>query len=198
MRCVRPFVAVGVGLFASGTGCAHDARRPTPDTACGPGWFDPPKLEAAIAPPAGERLIAHLAASGTQAYWCSTGDTDGGASAGWAFQGPEATLVDCHGTPAGRHFASVGGPSAPEWLALDGSFVIAKKVASVASPRAETIPWLLLQVTSSGGDGLLAPTRHIVRATTEGGVPPAAACDAAVAGAEIRVPYSADYWFYAR
>jgi hypothetical protein len=57
------------------------------------------------------------------------------------------------------------------------------------------VPWLLLQVTADGGSGALGGTRFVQRTGTAGGAAPSSGCDAAHAGAVMKVPYSADYWF---
>jgi len=47
------------------------------------------------------------------------------------------------------------------------------------------------------GSGVLSPVTSIQRVNTKGGKAPATGCDAASANKELRVPYSADYLFYA-
>jgi hypothetical protein len=44
---------------------------------------------------------------------------------------------------------------------------------------------------------VLSRATSIQRLNTKGGKAPASGCDAAHAGQEVRVPYSADYLFYA-
>ncbi|HEX8882141.1 MAG TPA: DUF3455 domain-containing protein, partial [Candidatus Acidoferrum sp.] len=68
-------------------------------------------------------------------------------------------------------------------------------VDGVPSPDANSIPWLLLTVRSRTGDGVLARVTSIQRLNTKGGKAPAS-CDAAHVGQELRVPYSADYFFF--
>jgi hypothetical protein len=67
----------------------------------------------------------------------------------------------------------------------------------VASPDATSIPWLLVKVLTHEGTGMLSRATSIQRINTKGGKAPDAGCDAAHAGEEVRVSYSADYVFYA-
>ena len=91
-----------------------------------------------------------------------------------------------------------GGAAAPAWETTDdATYVIGKRMAGFTPDGgAASIPWLLLQATSHGGTGPLGLTRYVQRLSTSGGVAPAAACDAASAGASQKVPYTADYFFY--
>jgi hypothetical protein len=69
-----------------------------------------------------------------------------------------------------------------------------------ASVDATAIPWLRLKAvsTSAGPDGdRLVTTAYIQRVATTGGLAPAAAdCNVATAGAQVEVPYTADYYFW--
>ena len=64
------------------------------------------------------------------------------------------------------------------------------------SPVQGAIPWLLMRAKSNEGAGALAGVKYIQRVDTVGGVAPSSGCDAAHAGAEARVEYSANYDFY--
>ncbi len=64
------------------------------------------------------------------------------------------------------------------------------------SPAQGAVPWLLLRAKSNEGAGAFASVKYIQRVDTKGGVAPSAGCDAAQAGAEARVDYSANYAFY--
>ena len=55
---------------------------------------------------------------------------------------------------------------------------------------------VLLTATAHTGDGLFANVTSIQRLSTTGGLAPATGCDADHVGAEARVPYTADYFFY--
>ncbi len=94
------------------------------------------------------------------------------------------------GKPFGKHFTG------PSWEATDGSRVTGKAVANAPSPDANSIPWLLVNILSHDGTGVLSRATTIQRLNTKGGKAPASGCDAAHVGQELRVPYSADYLFY--
>jgi uncharacterized protein DUF3455 len=167
-----------------------------PSGACPPGWLQAPALDPSIAVPGG-RVVAHAVANGTQNYVCGRAPGDGGEGHAWTFVGPEATLSDCRAVLIGRHFASDGG--APQWQMLDGAYVVGHKVAaSTPDGGAGSIPWLLLAADREGGSGPLSEARYIQRVNTSGGASPGAACDATRAGATQKVPYTADYFFFAR
>lgn len=103
-----------------------------------------------------------------------------------------AKVFDKDGKPFGRHFA---GPSSD---ANDGSRVTSKAVASASlDPIPLPGSWLLVNIISHDGSGVLSPATSIQRLNTKVGKAPAPGCDASHVGREIRVPYSADYLFYA-
>jgi hypothetical protein len=185
--------------------CAHEEPSPPPHAAapvttsagaCPAAWSAPPVVASSlVAPDPSLRVVAHVSATGTQNYRCGASAADGGSAFAWTFVGPEASLAGCDGASFGRHFASEGGAAAPKWQAPDGSFVVGKKVAAEPSTEAGAVPWLLLKVSASGGSGALGGVAYVQRTQTKGGVMPADGCDAAHAGSEAKVPYSADYWF---
>jgi hypothetical protein len=135
-----------------------------------------------------ETLVATLAARGVQVYECRAGSGGVGASAAWAFVAPDAALFDADGRRAGHHGAG------PYWQALDGSRIEAKPTARADAPVAGAIPWLLLQATRAGGAGRFAHIASVRRVHTSGGLAPAGSC---LIGTQVRVPYTADYLFYA-
>lgn len=143
----------------------------------------PPELQ----PPASEHELLRVHAKGDQIYTCNAS----GAAFVWALKAPDAELYGDDGKAFGKHFAG------PAWKANDGSQVTGKAAANVPSPEADSIPWLLVTVVSHSGDGVLAPVTSIQRLNTKGGKPPSSGCDAAQAGSELRVHYSADYVFFA-
>ncbi|MEU8357709.1 CHRD domain-containing protein [Nonomuraea sp. NPDC048882] len=79
----------------------------------------------------------------------------------------------------------------PQWVAPDGSAV--RGAVFSRTPNGAHIPELVLDATQAGaGTGLLAQATQILRLNTTGGVAPAGACEP---GAEVSVPYGADYVF---
>jgi FtsP/CotA-like multicopper oxidase with cupredoxin domain len=134
------------------------------------------KLQA----PAGSKLVYHVYATGVQIYrW-------NGAS--WAFVAPEAVLsADAGGrSKVGTHYAG------PTWESVSGSKVVGT-VAERCTASATAIPWLSL--TASGtGPGIFERVTFIQRVNTVGGLAPSTPGSAT--GAEVRVPYTAEYFFY--
>ncbi len=143
----------------------------------------PPQLQ----PPAGEQLLLQVHAKGDQIYSCKAD----GAQFAWTLKAPDATLFDKDGKPFGKHFAG------PSWEATDGSRVTGKAVANAPSPDPDSIPWLLVNIVTHDGNGVLSRATSIQRLNTKGGKAPSSGCDAAHSGQELRVPYTADYLFYA-
>jgi hypothetical protein len=148
-----------------------------------------PEVPEAIRAPAGERLVLRTRASGVQIYVCAAA-ADGGLQ--WTLKAPDAELRDARGTIVIHHFAG------PAWKDNDGSEVTARAVAHSDAPDHASIAWLLLEAVSHNGNGILTPVAHIQRVHTHGGLPPpAAGCNAAKRNSEVRVAYTADYYFYA-
>src|SRR5271155_4435822 len=140
-----------------------------------------------LQPPAGEGLLLRVHAKGDQIYTCKAD----AAQFTWVLKAPDAQLFDKDGKPFGKHFAG------PSWEANDGSKIVGKAAANAPSPDANSIPWLLVTVVSRSGEGSLARVTSIQRLNTKGGKAPASGCDEAHTAQEIRVPYSADYLFFA-
>ena len=138
-----------------------------------------------LQPPAGERLLLQVHATGDQIYTCKSDGTQ----FAWTLKAPEAKLFGKDGKPFGKHFAG------PSWEANDGSRVTGKAIAN-ASPDPDSIPWLLVNIISHEGSGVLSPATSIQRVNTKGGKAPASGCDASHVGQEVRVSYSADYLFF--
>jgi hypothetical protein len=161
------------------------------DGGCPSGWLLAPTVPASIEVPAdGGGVLLHAAGAGTQNYACTPGD--GGVS--WVFVGPQADLSDCNGNVIGHHYASDGGATFPEWITVDGTYVVGHKVAAYTPDGgAASVPWLLLQAVDHGGTGTLSHVAYVHRLDTDGGVAPGTGCDA---GDMVQVPYTADYWFY--
>jgi hypothetical protein len=143
------------------------------------------ELPAAIKP-AGLSVYLEVPATRVQIYTC--GKNDAGAPT-WVFKAPEATLNGTQKKQIGKHYAG------PTWEALAGGKVVAGAKGTAPAPEAGSIPWLLLEVKSSEGSGVFNQAKAILRVSTHGGVAPGAGCDAAHAGQEARVPYTATYLF---
>ena len=141
-------------------------------------------VPTALAAAADEQPVLTVSATGVQIYQCRT---DASGAPAWAFVAPEAELFDHRGRSVGTHGAG------PHWTAHDGSRVVGKLRARADAPRADAIPWLLLDATANAAPGAFGGVTSIQRLRTTGGVAPAGGCRADTAGATARVPYTADY-----
>ena len=170
------FVAVVSGC-ASGT-----APRSMDDKVLGA-----ERLPAAIRVPSGASLLVRFHAVGAQVYTCSASANGGPA---WTLKAPAAKLLDAKDNQVGTH------GEGPSWTSNDGSSVRGRKIAQADAPQVDAIPWLLLQATTHGGNGVFSKVEYIQRANTIRGKAPASGCDAGKVGVEVRADYSADYYFY--
>ncbi len=139
-----------------------------------------------LRPPANEQLLLRVHAKGDQVYICKAD----AAQFNWTLKAPDAQLFDQDDKLFGKHFAG------PSWEANDGSRVTGKAIANAPSPDPDSIPWLLVNVVSHDGSGVLSRATTIQRLNTKGGKAPVSGCDSSHAGLEVRVAYSADYFFY--
>ncbi len=146
--------------------------------------------DALRVPPDSQLLSQVLHGSGVQIYECERSPKEAARFA-WVFKAPAAELSDPRGKAVGKHYAG------PTWEANDGSKVIGEVVASGPAPTADAIPWLLLRAKSTAGTGAFGGTTFIQRLHTLGGRAPADGCDEAHLGQGARIPYEADYYFYA-
>jgi Protein of unknown function (DUF3455) len=146
-----------------------------------------PDVPEKLAAPESEVLVLQAHATGSQIYICQPG-SDG--KLAWILKAPEANLFNSKGTQIGKHF---GGPT---WKHNDGSEVIGKVVERADSPDGDSIPWLLLTAANHSGDGILSGVTTIQRIHTKGGQAPTSGCDVPHRSSEVKVDYSADYYFY--
>jgi len=128
-------------------------------------------------------LVLQAHGQGVQIYTCVK-DPDWT----WKLKAPDATLFDHEGKVIGKHFAG------PTWRLKDGSEVQGKALQVRQQPG--TIPWLIVVVHSTGGQGRLSHVDIVRRTDTQGGAAPSTGCDTAHAAAEVRIPYSATYSFF--
>jgi hypothetical protein len=157
-------------------------------------WLTAPEVPSAIAVPTDVRLAVHDHAIGMQIYNCAASG-GGGAGGGtttyaWTFKAPDALLYDMNFVPVAMHGAG------PSWTSTDGSAVVAPEIARADAPRADAIPWLLLKEQSTIGPGVFSQVAFVQRLNTSGGLAPTTGCDASTVNTIVRVPYSADYYFY--
>ena len=158
-------------------GCATDSPR----------QISLPIVPDSVKVPETEILSFAASAKGVQIYECRAGK-DGQYE--WVFKAPDADLFDGRGKKIGRHY---GGPT---WEANDGSKVVGEVKGREPSTDANAIPWLLLGGTKHEGKGVFSGVSSIQRLATVGGKAPAGGCEASSLGKELRVPYTAVYYFY--
>jgi hypothetical protein len=149
----------------------------------------PPTVPEVLTVQANQVLTLEAHASGVQIYECKAGKDDP-THLEWVFKAPEAELFDGVGTRVGRHYAG------PTWESNDGSWVVGEVKTRDKGPDPNAIPWLLLSAKSTSAKGLFSQTQSIQRVHTLGGKAPTDGCTQAQAGKEVRVPYTADYYFY--
>jgi hypothetical protein len=148
-----------------------------------------PRVPESLRVPETQKLALEADASGVQIYECKPA-ADDAARFEWSLRGPEAQLFDLAGKPIGKHYAG------PTWESYDGSKVVGEVKARSEAPNPKAIPWLLMTAKSASGDGVLGRTASIQRAQTAGGKAPLEGCSRENAGNQVRVPYTARYYFY--
>lgn len=136
--------------------------------------------------PSGQELLFKMAAQGVQIYECKA-KTDGAFE--WTLKAPDAVLLN-EGKTVGKHY---GGPT---WEADDGSKIAGQLKEKSAAPDKNAIPWLLLEVKSHQGSGRFSPVNWIQRLETTGGKAPIEGCDRSRSQSQVRVSYTANYYFY--
>jgi Protein of unknown function (DUF3455) len=153
------------------------------------GFAQAPPIPEALQVPAGQKMLLSVAATGDQIYTCQA-KPDAPDQFAWTLKAPEAKLLNPQGEEVGTHY---GGPS---WEMNDSSKVMGELNKKVDAPQADDIPWLLIQVKAHEGEGVLSQANWIQRINTVGGKAPSAGCDRYHQNQEVRVGYSADYYFY--
>jgi hypothetical protein len=150
---------------------------------------DPAGISAALRPAPEEAPAFALGAQGVQIYACKAKGNEPYEYA-WAFVAPEATLSE-GGAVVGRHFAG------PTWESSSDKSSVKGAVRERQDGGPGNIPWLRLAATPGGeGPGRFAGVTSVLRVATQGGVEPQGGCGAYQVGLEVRVPYTADYYFY--
>jgi hypothetical protein len=144
---------------------------------------------AALNAPAPASLTLRAEGRGVQIYSCAAKVGKPGAY-GWSFKAPLASLYNAAGKVVARHYAG------PTWEGVDGGKVVGELLAKAPSPDPTAIDWLLLSTKSSNGVGVIGKATYIRRISTVGGKAPGRACTNANLGAEAKVSYRADYYFY--
>jgi hypothetical protein len=148
------------------------------------------KVPGSLNVPGNQKLAFALRGVGAQIYICKAVRNDP-ARFEWAFLAPEAVLLDDQAHKLGKHY------SGPTWEANDGSKVMGNVLAKDNGPDPSAIPWLLLHAKAHTGMGIFSEIASIQCLNTRGGKAPAGGCTQATVGTKVRIPYTADYFFYA-
>lgn len=147
-------------------------------------------------------LLRAVVTQGSQIYECQASKSDPSGFA-WTFQAPFAIAEADDGS-------NVIHSTGPTWLyTLDQSQIKAKVgqftrpdgtvVPANATPDANAIPWLRLDVTDHlGNSGLFSRVNQVQRLYTTGGKAPSTGCDLKTANAHVirEESYKAEYVFW--
>ncbi|KAM3098162.1 DUF3455 domain-containing protein [Phormidesmis sp. 146-12] len=139
--------------------------------------------------PSGQELLFKMAAQGVQIYECKAKAEDANQFE-WTLRAPDAVLLNDQGKTTGKHYAG------PTWEANDGSKIAGQLKEKSGAPDKDTIPWLLLEAKSHEGSGKFSPVNWIQRLETTGGKAPTEGCDRVRSQSQVRVSYTANYYFY--
>lgn len=171
VRLAALFSVIGLALVSTSVVRADDGiQQPDLPPDCG-------NLQV----PAGNKIFSKVYAIGVQVYRWN--------GANWSFVAPEANLYANAGFNGkiGTHYAG------PTWESNSGSTVVGT-VQERCTPEPTAIPWLLLQSVATDGPGIFDRVTYIQRVNTVGGLAPAT--PGSTIGAEARVPYTTEYYFY--
>jgi hypothetical protein len=148
------------------------------------------QIPAPLKVPSDQSLLLKAAAKGVQIYTCAA-KAESANDFEWRLTAPIADLYTDRGVLLGKHYAG------PTWeLRSDGSKVVGVVSAKVNAPQKDAIPLLLLKAKTERGAGILGEVNWIQRLDTMGGKAPTTGCDRSRQTAEVRVPYTANYYFY--
>ena len=138
-----------------------------------------------------------MKATGFQIYECRKDTADPVGKNKWFLREPLADLFDEKGQLVGTH------GKGPVWQSVvknDNSKVTGilpggKPKGRADSPSAGAILWLLIEAKGEGS-GMFSKVTRIQRLDTNGGKAPEGCCDASGCCTEVRVAYTATYYFY--
>lgn len=145
-----------------------------------------PTVPASLAAPAGEKVVGKADGKGVQIYRC----TENAGQLRWAYQGPETTLMQ-----GSKEVGKIARGPAFEWS--DGSKANARVRAQEPAPGF-AVPWTVYNVESTSGSGMLTRVSTIQMVNTMGGRAPEGNCSQNQKDINIRVNYSATYFFYSK
>jgi hypothetical protein len=160
--------------------------------ATAPAWaaVSPPgRTSPALSASPGEEAAFMLTGDGVHIYQCKQVDANG--RWGWVFTAPDATLYEGSRT--------VGTLQVPNlWESTADRSSVAGVVRATQPAGSSNLPWAALNAQPIGESGMFAGVTSIQRVNTQGGAAPANGCGPGNDGAESRVNFRADYYFYKR
>jgi hypothetical protein len=149
---------------------------------------EPSGIAPGLRASADEEPVFMLSAEGAHVYQCGQAAGDANAYA-WRFTAPDATLYE--GT------RSIGSHHVPNlWESTSDRSSVSGVLRSTQSAGGDNLPWALYRAQPLASSGMFAGVTSIQRVNTAGGVAPVVGCTAANAGAETRIPFTAEYYFY--
>lgn len=151
---------------------------------------EPAGLAAALRAPVDEEPAFMLSGNGAYIYQCRQSPLDPNAYE-WGFVVPDATLYEGNRTAA--HHKTVG-----LYESLSDRSSISGVVRTTQAAGVANLPWVLIRAQPLSENGLFANVTSIQRVNTIGGAAPTTGCGPDNTGAEARVAYQADYYFYRR
>lgn len=131
-----------------------------------------------------------LSADGVYVYQCRASLSVPNAYE-WGFIAPDATLYE--GSRSVARHSSVG-----VYEALTDRSSVSGIVRGAQPAGTANLPWVLIAAQPLSDSGIFAGVTSIQRVNTSGGAAPTTGCAATNEGAEARVAYRADYYFYKR
>ena len=116
----------------------------------------PPQVPENLKAPATEVVLLKTLGKGKQIYACKPKSGAEGTYE-WVLDRPDAILFDDEGGQFGKHYKG------PTWEAADSSKVTGQVVERATSPKANSVPWLLLKAASNMGAGIFGRATYIQR-----------------------------------
>jgi hypothetical protein len=149
---------------------------------------EPAGIAAGLRAPDTETPAFMLTGNGVYIYECRQSALDANRYE-WGFVVPDATLYD-GGRSVARH------ATAGLYEALGDRSSISGVVRGTQAAGTANLPWISIRAQPLAEAGLFSGVTTIQRVNTNGGAAPVTACGPANIGAEARVAYQADYYFY--
>ena len=149
---------------------------------------EPAGLALGLRAPANEAPAFVLAGNGVYIYQCRQSALDPNLYE-WSFIVPDATLYE--GTRSVARHATVG-----LYESMSDRSSISGVVRGSQAAGTANLPWVSMRAQPLSESGMFAGVTTIQRVNTNGGAAPGGGCGPDNIGAEARVAFRADYYFY--